>query len=78
MAQITTTNQMIQEFSMILSNRPRFTKFNWPAHCEGKGAAMQGEMRDSNPYDSKYQSKDYQRWNEGFDYVTETLARVGK
>lgn len=77
MARLNTTNQMVREFARVIGSNsaPRYSKFNWPAHCEGKAAASRGEPHHNNPYDPDYQSKDFKRWNDGHAYVVEMLTQ---
>lgn len=83
MAKQMTTNQMVRLFAQVIDgdgtakrrdNRARYSKFNWPAHCEGKAAASRGECHHNNPYDPDYQAKDFKRWNDGHAHVVEMLT----
>lgn len=60
---------------MASTNRPQYSKFNWPAHCEGKRAAHNGESHHNNPYDPDFQPKDFKRWNDGYNYVVQILLQ---
>ena len=60
---------------MTSNRQPRYSKFNHPAHCEGKAAAHNGECHHNNPYDPDGQPRQFRQWSAGYQHVIEAFAQ---